>query len=102
MAFSKSFPKKVEGSNYTEWVEVELSAEEEKKASNDCKRHNFTMMLECIDDAKLIVRDKLLMESQMPLTEIAIALFEKRASHEVFFKEKLAKEKFDSLHLSPK
>ena len=35
-------------------------------------------MMECIEDAKIIVKEKRLMESQSSIVYIAIALFENR------------------------
>ncbi|MCF7871847.1 hypothetical protein K9L97_02325 [Candidatus Woesearchaeota archaeon] len=97
MPFSKTFPKSTDKSVYPKWEEIYLTEEEEKKAEQDCRNDNILKMLQCVDDARSIVLDKKLMESQQILVDIAVALFEKRASHEVFFKEKKAKEKFDKL-----
>ena len=52
-------------------------------------------MKECIDDTKSIFKNKDLKQYQSDLINIAIALFEKRASHTVYWKESKAKEKFD-------
>lgn len=97
MPFSKTFPKSSDKSVYPKWEEVYLTEEEENKAEKECRNDNILKMMQCIDDAKGIVHDKKLLESQQVLIEIAKSLFEKRASHEVFFKEKKAKEKFDAM-----
>lgn len=95
MVFSKNFPKTTDKSVYPKWIEVTLSEEEERDAELECREKNIEVFKQCIDDAKEIVQEKKLLESQVPLIETATALFEKRASHEVFFKEKKAKKKFD-------
>ena len=46
------------------------------------------MFRECIEDAKKITDSKII--------KVALGLFDKRASHVVFLKEKKCKEKFDS------
>ena len=95
MGFSKNFPRKSDKSAYPNWIEVSLTAEEEREAEDECRAENNRIMRECIDDARSIVQEKRLLESQGVLSRIAVALFEKRASHEVFHKENKAKEKFD-------
>ncbi len=97
MGFSKNFPKTSDKSVYPKWVEVTLSEDEEKEAEQIARKKSIHLMRECIEDARLIVREKRLMESQKQLVDIATALFDKRASHVVFFKEELAKKKFDNL-----
>ena len=54
-------------------------------------------MKECVDDAKEIMKDKGLKDYQTDLVNIAISLFEKRASHSIYWKENKAKEKFDKM-----
>jgi len=98
MAFSKTFPKSTDKSVYPKWEEVYLTEEEEKKAEIECREKNILVMRECIDDARAIVQEKRLLENQTVLSNIASNLFEKRASHEVFHKERLAKQKFDKMH----
>lgn len=94
MAFSKTFPKTVSGSNYPLWEEVAISAEEEKKIEEECRRFNTQLFEECIFDAKLLLQKKGLGDETL-IVQTAIALFEKRASHVVYWKESKAKEKFD-------
>lgn len=94
MPFSKTFPKTIPGSNYPVWEEVTLSDVEEKQIEEDCRRFNNQLFEECIFDAKLILQKKGLGEESL-IVQTAIALFEKRASHVVFWKESKAKEKFD-------
>ena len=95
MAFSKSFAKTIEGSNYPKWEEVFLTAEEEKLQEDKCRSENIQLMKECIDDAKLLIESKGFKGFKEDILQVAIALFEKRASHAVYWKENLAKEKFD-------
>ncbi|MFH1275878.1 MAG: hypothetical protein ABIH82_02095 [Candidatus Woesearchaeota archaeon] len=94
MAFSKTFPKTVPGSNYPVWEEVFLTEEEENQVEADCKRTNFRILDESIQEAKALAI-KHSMNTEEIVSNLAIALFEKRASHEVFWKENKAKEKFD-------
>lgn len=41
-------------------------------------KDDVVLMFECIEDAKLIVREKRLLESQSSIVSFAIALFEAR------------------------
>jgi len=95
MAFSKSFPKTIEGSSYPQWEEVFLTEEEEREEERKCREENIKLMKECIDDAKKIILEKNMKEYQTDIINMAISLFEKRASHSVYWKESKAKEKFD-------
>ena len=94
MAFSKTFPKTIEGSSYPVWQEIFLSEEEEKQVEERCRRKNFLLLDQCLDDAKSLAIKKG-MNNDETISKLAVALFEKRASHEVFWKESKAKEKFD-------
>jgi hypothetical protein len=94
MAFSKTFPKQVSGSSYPIWEEVVLSEEEERMVEEVSKRENLRLLNECLNEAKeLAIRQGINTDENR--TRLAIALFEKRASHTVFWKESKAKEKFD-------
>ncbi len=97
MAFSKSFPRTAEGSAYPRWEEVFISDEEEKEEERKCKEENIRLVKECIDDAKKIAEEKNLKRFDTVIANIAISLFEKRASHVVDWKESKCKEKFDKL-----
>jgi hypothetical protein len=47
--------------------------------SEDKKREEFNfLMRECIDDARVIVQEKRILENQTVLAEIAVALFNAR------------------------
>lgn len=96
MTFSKNFPRTIKGSNYPIWEEVYLSKDEETEQELKARRENFEIMKECVADAKKIVANNSLKDYQSDVISVAIALFEKRASHEVFHKENKCKEKFDS------
>ena len=98
MAFSKSFPKTIKGSNYPRWDEIFLTDDEEKLEEAKCHQENIKLMDECINDAKAIISKQGLKPFQSDLIRIAISLFEKRASHAVYWKESKAKEKFDKLN----
>ena len=94
MAFSKTFPKPVPGSNYPQWEEVYLTEEEEKEISEESRKINFRLMDECLREAKaLLIKHGI--NNDENVARLAIALFDKRASHEIFWKENKAKEKFD-------
>lgn len=96
MAFSKSFAKTTEKSVYPRWIEVFLTEEEEREEEKKCREENIRLMKECVDDAKKIFASEKLKGYETSLINLAIALFDKRASHAVYWKENKAKEKFDS------
>ncbi|MBN2421689.1 hypothetical protein JXB41_00560 [Candidatus Woesearchaeota archaeon] len=95
MVFYKTFPRTTDKSTYPVWEEITLTDAEEKEQEEIARRENINLMKECIDDADKIMQEKNLKPFQTDKINIAIALFEKRASHEVYFKERKAKEKFD-------
>ena len=95
MAFSKSYPRTSETSSYPKWEEVFLSEEEEKGEERKCREENIKLMKECVDDARNVMKERGLRDFQSDLVAMAISLFEKRASHAVYWKESKAKEKFD-------
>jgi hypothetical protein len=97
MPFSKSFAKTSEKSPYTKWVEVYLNQAEDLEQDELARQVNIKLMKECMADAKNIIETENLKRYQMDLVHIAIALFEKRASHAIYFKENKAKEKFDRM-----
>jgi len=98
MAFSKTFPKTIKGSNYPRWEEVFLTDEEERFEEVRCRQENLKLMDECINDAKSIIAKQNLRPFQSDLIRVALSLFDKRASHAVYWKENKAKEKFDQLN----
>ena len=95
MAFSKTFPKTIKGSTYPIWEEINLSDEEERKIEEQAKKENSLLMKDCLDEAKKIISEKGLKEYQSDIMQIAVALYDKISSHQVYHKEKRAKEKFD-------
>ncbi|MEW5896530.1 MAG: hypothetical protein AB1668_02455, partial [Nanoarchaeota archaeon] len=94
MAFSKTFPRTVSGTNFPVWEEITLTPEEEAKVEEECRKENFKLMDECLGDAKAMVIKNSINTDENRI-KLAIALFEKRASHLVYWKESRAKEKFD-------
>ena len=94
MTFSKTFPRTVQSSSYPIWEEIKLTEEEEKYAEEQCKKENFRILDGCLSEAKALAIKHSINEDEI-VTNIAIALFEKRSSHVVFWKESKAKEKFD-------
>lgn len=97
MSFSKSFPRTLKGSSYPIWEEVYLSDEEEKEAEEAAKKENIILMKECIDEAKKIISEKGFKDYQTDVINLSIAIFDKIASHQVYHKEKIIKEKFDKM-----
>ncbi|MBS3123858.1 hypothetical protein J4437_04455 [Candidatus Woesearchaeota archaeon] len=95
MAFSKTFPKTIPGSNYPQWEEIFLTEAEEKEAEELCRKENFELLSECLNEAKSLAI-KHAVNSDENRVKLAIALFEKKASHQVYWKEKIAKDKFDA------
>lgn len=95
MPFTKKYARDVKGSPYPKWEEIALSDDEELLIDDAAKKENIKLMKQCIDDAKEIIKERGLKPYQTDLINIAIALFEKRASHSIYWKESKAKEKFD-------
>lgn len=95
MAFSKSFPKTTDKSVYPRWEEISLTGVEETEQESLARKENIEKMHQCINDAKTIIEIEKLKPFQTDMVNMAIALFEKRGSHEIYYKENKAKEKFD-------
>jgi len=95
MVFSKSFPRTTEKSVYPTWEEITLSEAEEKEQEAIARRENIQKMHESIKDAKTIMESEGLKPFQTDMINMAISLFEKRGSHEIYYKENKAKDKFD-------
>lgn len=98
MVFSRKFPREIKGTPYPSWEEVELSKEEEQIVDDETRKTNFELMKECLDDAKSIMNSQNLKSFQTDQVNLAIALFEKRASHSVYGKEEAVKDKFNELY----
>lgn len=94
MAFSKSFPRRGK-TNYPVWEDIFLSEEEEQAAEREARVENVRLMKECLDDAKAVLAEKQLKPYQADVIRTAISLFEKRASHAVWWKERKCRDKFD-------
>jgi len=97
MAFSKSFPRTVEGSAYPKWEEVFITEEEEREIEDKARAENMEILKECIDDAKACIEEKGFKGFKEDILKAAVPLFEKRASHTVYWKESKCKEKFDAV-----
>ncbi|MBI2499328.1 hypothetical protein HYV88_03745 [Candidatus Woesearchaeota archaeon] len=95
MTFFKTFPRTLKGGSYPVWEEVVLSDEEEKKAEIQAREENISLMKDCIDEAKKILAEKGFKFYQSDVVNLAISIFDKIASHQVYYKENKAKEKFD-------
>ena len=98
MAFSKAFPKTIEGSTYPRWEEVFLNESEERETEQRAREENINLMKECIDDAKRLIEEKGFKGFKEDILAVAVPLFEKRASHIVYWKESRCKERFDELN----
>lgn len=95
--FFKTFPRNIEGSAYPRWEEISLTAEEEREAEELCRQEQKALFLQCLAEAKQLLHEQGLKDYQSDLVALSTALFEKRASHVIFYKENKAKEKFDVL-----
>ncbi len=98
MAFSKSFAREVPGSTMPKWEEIFLTAQEEREAEQVARRENMYVMRQCIADAKSIIRAEKMMDMQSTILSVAISLYKKRASHEIFYKEEKCKKKFQQYY----
>ncbi len=96
MPFSKRFPRKSKTSAFPVWEDVSLTPEEEMEMDELSRQENIKIMSECLLDAKTLSADK--WSDEGSTVRIAVALFNKRASHSVWWKERKAKEKFDALN----
>lgn len=94
MVFSKTFPRTIPGSNYPVWEEINLSEKEEREVEELCCKANLQIMDTCLADAKFLAI-KQGINTDENCVQLALALFEKQASHLIFWKESKAKEKFD-------
>ncbi|NQV08360.1 hypothetical protein HQ529_00745 [Candidatus Woesearchaeota archaeon] len=95
MGYTKSFPKTTDKTVYPKWEEISLSEEEEKFEEEKVRKENIILMKQCVEDSKNIFVERELKPYQTDVINVAISLFEKRASHSVYWKEAKAKEKFD-------
>jgi hypothetical protein len=95
MAFGKRFPRYKDGSTYPIWEEITLTKAQEQNREAKAREENIAVMKQCLTDAKQIITDLEMREYDNNQISIAIALFEKLASHSVYFKENLCKEIFD-------
>ncbi len=97
MAFSKTFPKNIPGTNFPVWEEIFLTPEEEREVEEECRKENLLLMDECIKEAKhLAIRNGV--NDDLNVVNLATSLFDKRSSHVVFWKENKAKEKFELMN----
>lgn len=95
MAFSKSFPRRMEGVSYPVWEDIYLSEKEEEEMETKARKENYRIMMQCIKDSQSLFDKFQLTRYQPDIINVATSLFDKRASHPVFWKEALCKEKFD-------
>jgi hypothetical protein len=95
MVFSKSFPKYF-GKSIWEIVSIDdsLEKEVEKRVLNE----NVVFMERSIENARQIFIQMKLKPVQSDIVIVAIALFEKRACHELYHKEDACKRIFSNLN----
>lgn len=99
MVFVKSFPRTLERQGqYPQWEEMKLTDEEEREQELLARIENLNVMKECIWDVRELMKEKNLKPFQSDIVSMAVALFEKRASHGVFWKERKCRDKFDVLY----
>lgn len=96
MTFSKSFPRTDGKTTYPTWEEIILNTGEEEIIEKNARFENIELMKECIEDSRKLFADSNLKDYQSDLIRLAVSLFEKRASHVVYWKERECKEIFDS------
>jgi hypothetical protein len=94
MVFSKSFPREIDGSSYPRWEEIFLSAQEEREREQVARQENLYLIRQCLADARNVIKDEKLMDMQSHVLSIALALFKKRATHAVYYKEEECHKKF--------
>ena len=95
MSFTKSFPKERPA---TAWQEVVLTPHEEQQVASVAYSEHLQLLERCLLDTLEMVRTCGLSEQGIVLDfsglcQLSVALFEKSASHVVFFKERACKEK---------
>ena len=106
MSYVKSFAAK-----FGKWVEVSLSNEEEKQAIETSDYEHREILERAFEDASEVLfnlgKKNAPFKAQHPerfgtslmekgLIPVAIAIFEKRASHRQYERERMAREKFEN------
>ena len=97
MPFRKSLPKQDPKGGYPRWIDVELTADEEMEQEELSRKRNRELMKQCTCDAVEILVRRGFKPYQGDIIKIATALFNKRAVHENYWKERKCKEKFLSI-----
>ena len=95
MSFSKSFPRTDNKTTYPVWEAINLNSENESIVEQNARIENIKLMKECIGDSRKLFSESDLKDYQSDLIRLAVSLFEKRASHVVYWKESECKEIFD-------
>jgi len=86
MTYSKSF--NIKGV----WKRGVLHNEEEKRIERETKRIHDELLADCIDRATAILDEKFKDYDRKDVINIALALFDKSASHVVFHKDEVIRE----------
>ena len=79
------------------WKDISLSIEEEVEVESSEWNLHDTIMRECLTDATKILRSKEVEVTPMTTINLAVALFDKRASHVQYGREAKAREKFETM-----
>lgn len=98
MTYSKRFPKDTPASVHPQWIEISLSDDEEREVKKQARSKHASQLAQCLVDAKKVAKLSEVHADPSEIVNLARSLFDKQASHTVFYKERRAKEKFDSLH----
>jgi hypothetical protein len=99
MSFVKTYPREMPGTNQTRWEEIVLDPQEEKEEEQRARLENIYLLRQCIADARNVMIDEDLGNYNSQVINLAVSMFQKRASHAVFYKEKRCRLKFEELLL---
>ncbi|MFT4250037.1 MAG: hypothetical protein ACMXYD_01610 [Candidatus Woesearchaeota archaeon] len=94
MAFRKRFPKDVPTSPYPQWRAVTLTKQQEEEIVASSQQQNLSLLKQCLQQAKVLVEQEGLKDYQTDIVTLAVALFEKQASHVAYHKEEYAYDLF--------
>ncbi|MBI4738029.1 hypothetical protein HY772_00415 [Candidatus Woesearchaeota archaeon] len=99
MSFVKTYPREIPGSNNPRWEEIVLEPQEEREEEQRARLENIYLLRQCIADARNVMIDEDLGNYHSHVIGLGIALFKKRASHAIYYKENRCRKKFEELFL---
>jgi hypothetical protein len=94
VVYSRSYPRQDE-SGAPRWVEIFLSAQEEREREQIARQENLYLVRQCLSDARNVIKSEQLMDMQSHVLSIALALFKTRAQHASEYKDELCRQKFE-------